>query len=43
MRPIFEPLLNKIHHFFHHSRKFDDSGAQFVGLWNLLEPVELAS
>ena len=27
-RPIFEPLLNKIHHFFHHSRKFFDSGAQ---------------
>ena len=41
--PIFEPLLNKIHHFFHHSRKFVDSGIQFAGLWNLFEPVELAS
>ena len=35
--PIFEPFLKKIHYFFHHSRKFFDSGAQFIEIWNLLK------
>ena len=40
-RPVFKPLLNKIHYFFHHSRKFLDNMMQSIWLWNLLEPVEL--
>ena len=41
--PMFEPLLNEIHHFYHHSWKFIYYLPQFVRVWHLLESVELTS
>ena len=41
--PMFEPLLNEIHHFSHYSQKFIYRMPQFDWVWHFLESVELTS